>query len=278
MTPLNNTGDASQSGFDGILRLDFDVLIVTIDKMMAREPTLRDCLSTNDPYSDFFAKDPLHHIMDTHSLHMNASVCPIGSSSKKLCETEASPFQCGGSPSLFELPHANPVNVLLYDMPPMRMYASSSRNELEVNTSQLPTVFAIPSTTYLPSSHSPIDYLPNCYSPPPQDPAYHAKNSVQHFTTQNSQKSKKRIQAVPCHSNSICANCKTTETTLWRRAKTGEIECNACNLYFRKNNTKRPMSLCKDTIMKRNRKPRVDGTTVPKQMSSSGSNNGISSG
>ncbi|CAI4229352.1 unnamed protein product [Auanema sp. JU1783] len=81
------------------------------------------------------------------------------------------------------------------------------------------------------------------YSPPPQDPQI---------------KPKKRIPAVPCHSNSICANCKTKETTLWRRNHVGEIECNACNLYYRKNNRKRPLSLKKDGILKRNRKPRCE--------------------
>ncbi|KAK6032702.1 hypothetical protein OSTOST_01103 [Ostertagia ostertagi] len=109
----------------------------------------------------------------------------------------------------------------------MRMYPSSSRSEVDVSTSsqlQLPTVFSISTTTYLPPSHSPIEYLPNGYSPPPQDPVYQRKSSAQLYSPQAS-KSKKRIQAVPCHSNSICANCKTTETTLWRRAKTGEIEC-----------------------------------------------------
>ncbi|VDO44686.1 unnamed protein product [Haemonchus placei] len=35
----------------------------------------------------------------------------------------------------------------------------------------------------------------------------------------------------------------------------------ACNLYFRKNKRPRPLSLCKDTIMKRNRKPVVDRQT-----------------
>lgn len=52
------------------------------------------------------------------------------------------------------------------------------------------------------------------YTPPPQDPSVAAPKAQ-----------KKRIQAVPCHSNSICANCKTKETTLWRRNHVGEIEC-----------------------------------------------------
>ncbi|VDM54097.1 unnamed protein product [Angiostrongylus costaricensis] len=189
------------------------------------------------------------------------------------------------------------------------MYPSSSRSELEVNStaSQLPTLLTIPSTAYLSQSHSSIDYLPNSYSPPPQDPAYQTNTTATTTTATSKQlfpqnKPKKRIQvrwnvcnnfvlcfilfftffivlcvfspykieAVPCHSNSICANCKTTETTLWRRAKTGEIECNACNLYFRKNNTKRPMSLCKDTIMKRNRKPRADTLSTAAKHSVSG--------
>jgi hypothetical protein len=31
----------------------------------------------------------------------------------------------------------------------------------------------------------------------------------------------------------VCANCKTTVTTLWRRTKNGESVCNACGLYFK---------------------------------------------
>lgn len=98
-------------------------------------------------------------------------------------------------------------------------------------------------------SHAPyanVNPTHSNYSPPPQDPL------VQRPPI------KKRMPAVQCHVNSICANCKTRETTLWRRNQEGDIECNACNLYFRKNNRKRPLSLRKDGIMKRNRKPRND--------------------
>ncbi|VDM52486.1 unnamed protein product [Angiostrongylus costaricensis] len=74
------------------------------------------------------------------------------------------------------------------------------------------------------------------------------------------QQKKKRMTAVPCHVNSVCSTCQTRTTSLWRRNHLGEIECNACNLYFRKNNCKRPVTLRKDEIMKRKRKPRVDSS------------------
>lgn len=33
-----------------------------------------------------------------------------------------------------------------------------------------------------------------------------------------------------------CANCKTTNTTLWRRNPNGEPVCNACGLYYKLHN------------------------------------------
>jgi hypothetical protein len=32
-----------------------------------------------------------------------------------------------------------------------------------------------------------------------------------------------------------CANCKTTETSMWRKSPNGDIVCNACGLYERLN-------------------------------------------
>merc|ERR1719266_707206 len=52
----------------------------------------------------------------------------------------------------------------------------------------------------------------------------------------------------------ICANCKTTTTTLWRRNNNGEPVCNACGLYHKLHNIARPITLKKDGIQTRNRK------------------------
>ncbi|CAG8486078.1 10382_t:CDS:2 [Acaulospora colombiana] len=38
-------------------------------------------------------------------------------------------------------------------------------------------------------------------------------------------------------SATVCANCSTTTTPLWRRAPTGETICNACGLYLKARNT-----------------------------------------
>ncbi|CCH45692.1 Zinc finger protein [Wickerhamomyces ciferrii] len=41
----------------------------------------------------------------------------------------------------------------------------------------------------------------------------------------------------------ICSNCSTTKTPLWRRAPDGSLICNACGLYYRANNSHRPINL-----------------------------------
>ncbi|KAF6775696.1 hypothetical protein AHF37_05048 [Paragonimus kellicotti] len=52
----------------------------------------------------------------------------------------------------------------------------------------------------------------------------------------------------------ICSNCRTVTTTLWRRNTNGEPVCNACGLYFKLHNIQRPISMKKDGIQTRNRK------------------------
>lgn len=56
-----------------------------------------------------------------------------------------------------------------------------------------------------------------------------------------------------------CANCHTTNTTLWRRNNSGEPVCNACGLYFKLHNVPRPLTMKKDGIQTRKRKPKSSG-------------------
>ncbi|XP_050540026.1 uncharacterized protein LOC126904807 isoform X5 [Daktulosphaira vitifoliae] len=53
-----------------------------------------------------------------------------------------------------------------------------------------------------------------------------------------------------------CANCSTNTTTLWRRNNNGEPVCNACGLYFKLHNVNRPLTMKKDGIQQRKRKPK----------------------
>ncbi|XP_075145368.1 endoderm-specific GATA factor isoform X2 [Haematobia irritans] len=56
-----------------------------------------------------------------------------------------------------------------------------------------------------------------------------------------------------------CANCSTNSTTLWRRNNEGNPVCNACGLYYKLHNMNRPLSMKKEGIQKRKRKPKNNG-------------------
>ncbi|CED85493.1 GATA-4/5/6 transcription factors [Phaffia rhodozyma] len=51
----------------------------------------------------------------------------------------------------------------------------------------------------------------------------------------------------------ICSNCHTTNTPLWRRDPDGNPLCNACGLFYKLHGVVRPLSLKTDVIKKRNR-------------------------
>ncbi|XP_076254865.1 uncharacterized protein LOC143192919 isoform X1 [Rhynchophorus ferrugineus] len=53
-----------------------------------------------------------------------------------------------------------------------------------------------------------------------------------------------------------CSNCRTLNTSLWRRNAVGEPVCNACGLYYKLHSVNRPLSMKKDTIQTRKRKPK----------------------
>lgn len=70
----------------------------------------------------------------------------------------------------------------------------------------------------------------------------------------------KKPQATGNRRNGVtCANCKTNNTTLWRRNNQGEPVCNACGLYFKLHNVNRPISMKKDGIQTRKRRPKSSG-------------------
>lgn len=68
----------------------------------------------------------------------------------------------------------------------------------------------------------------------------------------------------------ICANCKTSTTTLWRRNNQGEPVCNACGLYYKLHNVNRPQSMKKEGIQTRKRKPKYSIQAKPKPTLGSG--------
>lgn len=47
-----------------------------------------------------------------------------------------------------------------------------------------------------------------------------------------------RKQSTARREGTSCANCKTTQTTLWRRNPNGEPVCNACGLYYKLHNVR----------------------------------------
>ena len=51
-----------------------------------------------------------------------------------------------------------------------------------------------------------------------------------------------------------CTNCRTVETTLWRRCPNGSPVCNACGLYFKLHKVNRPIAMKKEGIQTRRRK------------------------
>ncbi|KAF6019741.1 hypothetical protein EB796_021969 [Bugula neritina] len=60
-----------------------------------------------------------------------------------------------------------------------------------------------------------------------------------------------------------CANCHTTQTTLWRRDNEGQPVCNACGLYYKLHNVNRPLTMKKDGIQTRKRKPKSSNKEKP---------------
>ncbi|ORX47421.1 glucocorticoid receptor-like (DNA-binding domain) [Hesseltinella vesiculosa] len=57
----------------------------------------------------------------------------------------------------------------------------------------------------------------------------------------------------------VCFNCQTTTTPLWRRDAEGHTICNACGLYYKLHNVHRPITM-KRSIIKRRKRVAVPAT------------------
>ncbi|XP_018373303.1 PREDICTED: uncharacterized protein LOC108767772 [Trachymyrmex cornetzi] len=58
-----------------------------------------------------------------------------------------------------------------------------------------------------------------------------------------------------------CTNCGTMTTTIWRRNMKGEMVCNACGLYYKLHGVNRPVTMRRDTIHTRRRRPKGEKST-----------------
>lgn len=81
----------------------------------------------------------------------------------------------------------------------------------------------------------------NSESYPPIDP------NIPQYDNSPSPNSHSQLNFSPAEprvaSGQTCSNCGTTRTPLWRRSPAGEIICNACGLYLKARNQKRPTNL-----------------------------------
>ncbi|KAK3927880.1 GATA-binding factor A [Frankliniella fusca] len=77
-----------------------------------------------------------------------------------------------------------------------------------------------------------------------------------------------------------CTNCGTMTTTIWRRNPLGEMVCNACGLYYKLHGVNRPVTMRRDTIHTRRRRPKGEKSprhrSKNKPSSVSASGNGVS--
>uniref|UniRef100_A0A336MQ17 CSON002983 protein n=1 Tax=Culicoides sonorensis TaxID=179676 RepID=A0A336MQ17_CULSO len=96
----------------------------------------------------------------------------------------------------------------------------------------------------------------------------YSRQQVQQRQPNRSQKVKAPSQNSGARRSGVeCANCRTTSTTLWRRNNSGEPVCNACGLYYKLHNVNRPMTMKKEGIQTRKRKPKSQTQNMMKMQS-----------
>ncbi|XP_057288303.1 erythroid transcription factor-like [Pezoporus wallicus] len=88
---------------------------------------------------------------------------------------------------------------------------------------------------------------------------------------------KKRL-LVSKRAGTVCSNCQTSTTTLWRRSPRGDPVCNACGLYYKLHRVNRPLTMRKDGIQTRNRKVSAKGKKRRQGGGGGGSGSGAGGG
>ncbi|VDL59311.1 unnamed protein product [Hymenolepis diminuta] len=85
-----------------------------------------------------------------------------------------------------------------------------------------------------------------------------AQNSLAALMPKRFTQSTKKLDRLPPHFNvkngTVCSNCQTSKTSLWRRAPEGDVVCNACGLYRKMHGRQRPLAMRKDSIQTRKRR------------------------
>ncbi|KAK4521944.1 uncharacterized protein ATC70_004483 [Mucor velutinosus] len=78
----------------------------------------------------------------------------------------------------------------------------------------------------------------------------------------DTEKQMQQQQLQSTDSQTVCSNCGTVKTPLWRRDIEGAPLCNACGLYLKLHNEKRPLSMKTDVIKKRQRTEALIASTI----------------
>uniref|UniRef100_A0A914CCE7 GATA-type domain-containing protein n=2 Tax=Acrobeloides nanus TaxID=290746 RepID=A0A914CCE7_9BILA len=108
---------------------------------------------------------------------------------------------------------------------------------------------------------------PNEVRQSPMSSATNSSHNVQAASAnKNRPQAKKSPQTTQRRQGLICSNCNGSSTTLWRRNHNGEPVCNACGLYYKLHQVNRPISMKKEGVQTRKRKPRnPDGSSKSKR-------------
>ncbi|KAL7331983.1 hypothetical protein PS15p_204095 [Mucor circinelloides] len=82
------------------------------------------------------------------------------------------------------------------------------------------------------------------------------------YTEKQASQQQQQQQTSSTESHTVCSNCGTIKTPLWRRDIEGAPLCNACGLYLKLHNEKRPLSMKTDVIKKRQRTEALIASTI----------------